>query len=92
MNFCKQQIFVNKLSDDEAADLRSRLRSGTIRLYTGTIAEQAAMKAFFQEFVIASDEELSAFVSCDQSTTESTESKSFIFILGEDYERVTCDQ
>jgi len=89
MNFCKRRVFVNRLSDDEAADLKSYLRSGAIRPYSGTVAEQSALKAFFQEFEIASDEELSAFVSFDQ---QSGEPKNFVFILKEDVDRVMNDQ
>ncbi|HZS46774.1 MAG TPA: hypothetical protein VFC63_17005 [Blastocatellia bacterium] len=83
MNFCKRRIFVDKLSDDELAKLELQFKSRQVRSYTGSISEQSALKAYFQEFEIASDEELAALVSCDTDNQ-----LSFTFLLKEDYEKL----
>ena len=83
MNFCKRVIVIDRLSDDDRAMIENGLRSGEMRGYTGTLAEQTALKAYFQEFEIATDEELSVLVS-----DSNEDDLSFTFLLKEEYEEL----
>src|SRR5258708_3207670 len=86
MNFCKREIAIDRLTDDEMTRLESHLRAGEVRPYTGTVSEQSALKAYFQEFVITSDEELSVLVSRQDNPDDSDQIVNFTFLLKDDYE------
>jgi hypothetical protein len=88
MNFCKKQIIIDRLSDDQMFNLESCLRDSTMLPYTGTISEQSALKAYFQEFQVVSDEELSVLVSRQDNLANSNEIMNFTFLYKEDYERL----
>ena len=88
MNFCKRQIIIDRLTDDDMTRLEARLRKGEMHPFTGTVSEQSALKAYFQEFEIASDEELSLLVSRQDNQNDSNEIMNFTFLLKEDYERL----
>jgi len=88
MNFCKKQIIIDRLADDQMATLESCLRDGTMLPYTGTISEQSALKAYFQEFEIVSDEELALLVSRRDNLGNSNEIMNFTFLRKYDYERL----
>jgi len=88
MNFCKKQIIIDRLADDQMATLEACLRDGTMLPYTGTISEQSALKAYFQEFEIVSDEELALLVSRRDNLGNSNEIMNFTFLRKDDYERL----
>ena len=68
--------------------LENCLREGSLSPYTGTVSEQSAVKAYFQEFEIVSDEELSLLISRQNNPDESNEITNFTFLLKEDYEKL----
>ena len=88
MNFCRRQLIIDRLTDDEMSRLESCLRDGSLSPYRGTVAEQSSLKAYFQEFEIASDEELSLLVSRQNNSDDSREITNFTFLLKEDYEKL----
>ena len=88
MNFCKRQIIIDRITADDLARLEADLRDGTLFPYTGTVAEQSALKAYFQEFQIVSDEELSLLISRRDNPDNSNEIMNFTFLIKEDYEKL----
>ena len=88
MNFCKHRIVIERLTDDEMTRLESCLRAGEIQPYSGTGSEQSSLKAYFQEFEIASDEELSVLVTRKIGLYDSYEIVNFTFLLKDDYENL----
>lgn len=82
---CKRPLVITRQSADTLAHLAARLAAGELEPYTGTIAQQAALTGFFQEFEVVTDEELAVLVVRPSAVGDTTEGLSFIFLLKADY-------